>query len=339
MAAPPNLALFVATTTITASAVGLWAVWPDSPDAPAEQMQAQARLPTEPLVPPDEVTLCVGPAPDRILRATRADGTCPPDHKELLLEEDQGTCELCDPEEVPRTPDTSRNSQLDALEQRIRELENTAYFEVVTDDGRPVFRVGPGGVRVFNPAATAVAAIGTSEGGGYFTGRSTGGARYASIGASGSNAGVRLLERDLSRVELAVRDGGASLRLPSMAGLIAGIGESRVGPGILLTGTLAGSMRASFTVPDGRGMIATNGAGESGGTAILEPAIGGGMLGLDDTRGNAAVKMGHNGHRYGIVMAGPLLGFPLIPKSGLPGSYFMGCASDVRPACVPTIEP
>jgi hypothetical protein len=58
-------------------------------------------------------------------------------------------------------------------------------------------------------------------------------------------------------------------------------------------------------------------------------------LGLAD--GNAAVRMGHNGNRYGIVLAGPVLGLPLVPRSGLPGSYFMGCAGGERPACVPSI--
>jgi hypothetical protein len=122
-----------------------------------------------------------------------------------------------------------------------------------------------------------------------------------------------------------------------MAGTIAGIGSARRLRRLVI-GTVPGHLRASFTTA-GRGMISVAGQGESGGMALLEPTIGGGMLGIDDTHGNAAIKMGHNGHRYGIVLAGPVLGFPLIPKSGRPGSYFMGCASDVQPACVPTIEP
>jgi hypothetical protein len=47
--------------------------------------------------------------------------------------------------------------------------------------------------------------------------------------------------------------------------------------------------------------------------------------------------MGHNGNRYGIVLAGPVLGLPLVPRSALPGSYFMGCASGDKPACVPSV--
>jgi hypothetical protein len=334
-------AALAATTMAAASTAAWWAVWPDAFDKPTENVVALGVPPgQEPIVPPDDVTLCVGPAPDRILRATRLDGTCPPDHRELKLEEeDEGICELCDPDDPPPPRDPARDGRLAGLERRIHALERTAYFEVVTKDGRPVFRVEPGGSRLFNPASVAVAAIGTAEEGGYFTGRTTKGDRYASIGASGSRAGVRLLEGDLPRLELKVQDSRAALRIPSATGVIAGLGESSAGPGLLLVGTLGGRLRASLQVQDGRGMITTNGDGPSGGTALLEPGIGGGMFGLDDTRGNAAVKMGHNGNRYGIVLAGPNLGFPLIPKSGLPGSYFMGCASAVRPACVPTIDP
>jgi hypothetical protein len=37
--------------------------------------------------------------------------------------------------------------------------------------------------------------------------------------------------------------------------------------------------------------------------------------------------MGGVNNRYGLVVAVPTLGLPLIPKSALPGSYFMGCGS------------
>jgi hypothetical protein len=340
MAVPMKLAALAATMTVATSAAAWWAVWPDRPEVPTEAREIGVPPGQEPIVGPDEVTLCVGPGPDHILRATPLDGSCPPDHQELRLEEeDEAICELCDPEDPPKPRDPARDGQLAALDDRIRALEKSAYFEVVTKDGRPVFRVEPGGARLFNPESTAVAALGTSEQGGYFTGRTTRGSHYASIGASGDRGGVRLLEVDLARLELKVQDGKGSLRIPSATGVIAGLGQSTAGSGALLVGTLAGDVRGSFTVPNGRGMIASNGQAASGGTALLEPGIGGGMFGLDDTRGGAAVKMGHNGHRYGIVLAGPVLGFPLIPKSGLPGSYFMGCTTAVKPACVPTIDP
>jgi hypothetical protein len=256
-----------------------------------------------------------------------------------LEEKDERVCDLCDPDKLQPAEDPSRDRQLAAIDERIRSLERNAYFEVVTSDGQPVFRVEPGGSRVFNADGEAVAAIGAAESGGYFIGRSIGSAGYASIGATRSRVGVRLLEQDLSRAELKLQDGRASLRFPSPGGTIAGIGESTAGSGTLIVGTLAGRLMGAFTAGAGRGQISTNPSGESGGAALLEPGIGGGMFGIDDASGNAAVKMGHNGNRYGIVLAGPVLGFPWIPKSGLPGSYFVGCASDVRPACVPAVDP
>jgi hypothetical protein len=36
---------------------------------------------------------------------------------------------------------------------------------------------------------------------------------------------------------------------------------------------------------------------------------------------------------YGAVLAGPVLGFPHVPASGIPGSYLLGCAGG--PACHP----
>jgi hypothetical protein len=74
-----------------------------------------------------------------------------------------------------------------------------------------------------------------------------------------------------------------------------------------------------------------------GGVGFTEATIGGGLMDLATASGAAAVRMGHNGHRYGIVLAGPVLGFPYVPRSGLPGSYFMGCASGQKPACIPEV--
>jgi hypothetical protein len=135
-----------------------------------------------------------------------------------LEEKDERVCDLCDPDKLQPAEDPSRDRQLAAIDERIRSLERNAYFEVVTSDGQPVFRVEPGGSRVFNADGEAVAAIGAAESGGYFIGRSIGSAGYASIGATRSRVGVRLLEQDLSRAELKLQDGRASLRFPSPGG-------------------------------------------------------------------------------------------------------------------------
>jgi hypothetical protein len=105
---------------------------------------------------------------------------------------------------------------------------------------------------------------------------------------------------------------------------------------VLLVGTRTGQVKAKLMVPDERGVVSVSKEDEGGGLSLLEAKIGGGLLDIADG-GDSAVKMGHVEHRYGIVLAGPVLGLPLVPKSGLPGSYFMGCAGEAPPACAPAV--
>jgi hypothetical protein len=264
------------------------------------------------------------------------------------------TCESCASSEDPfRDPwlvgpaSTSANepnnprsdgSALGNLEARIRNLENSSYFEVVSQKTeKTIFRVGPGGARFFNQAGKPVAAIGTTEEGGYFIARASNGAE-AAIGTSGRRAGVRILEGGLTRTELGTDEGPFALRFPGGNGLIAGLGESRAGSGALLVGTLPGINAGSITVSDGRALVSLI-KGGTGGVAFAEATIGGGFLEVAMARGQSAVKMGHNGHRYGIVLTGPILGVPYVPRTGIAGSFFMGCASGEKPACLPEVAP
>ena len=82
-------------------------------------------------------------------------------------------------------------------------------------------------------------------------------------------------------------------------------------------------------------MVQVQGVNDAG-ISMMEQGIGGGMLQIDSKDG-AVVKMGNVNNAYGIVMTGPRPGLPLVPKSGLPGSYFLGCKSDQRPACTPVV--
>lgn len=285
-----------------------------------------------------DLKLCVDSG--RVLHATpQGSRTCPTGQQEIeLLKRHGNSCELCDPHQGQSAEGReSGDRRLAALEQRIRDLENSAYFEVVNQKEQTIFRVGPGGVRVFNASGTAVVAFGSSDVGGYFTARSTTAPVEASIGASGSHAGVRLTDTGLPRVDLGTQAGPYALRVPSAAGIISGIGETRAGTGAVLAGTLQGATRASLTVPDGREMASVSAGAGSGGGALAEATIGGGLLDIATAKGQSAVKMGHNGQRYGVVLAEPVLGYPLVPRSGLPGSYFMGCASGESPACAPTV--
>lgn len=345
MALPIKLIAAIATTTAAASAA--YVVVTSRKAEPLQETTSNAAnrpanvpaasVPTE---GPDELTLCVGP--DRILRVPPGFAKeCPQGQQELLLawDSDNRLCELCDPlKEPPPSEPKSDNAAVEDVERRIRNLEQTSYFEVVSQKtGKPIFQVGPRGTRIFNESGGAVAWIGATESGGHFTARSLMTGAQASIAAAGSGAAVLIGdEHNNDRIELGTRDGPFGLRFPSAKGLIAGVGQSRAGSGALIVGDLQGSTHGSFTVTDGRGMLSVTKAGQ-GGAAFAEATIGGGLLDIANAAGASAVKMGHNGHRYGIVLAGPVPGFPYVPRSGLPGSYFMGCASGERPACTPWV--
>jgi hypothetical protein len=228
-------------------------------------------------------------------------------------------------------------SALSDLEKRIRDLENTSYFEVVSQKTeKTIFRVGPGGARFFNEAGVPVAAVGTTDSGGFFTGRSTSGGE-ASIAASGRRAGVRIFASGLVRTELGTDEGPFALRFPGGKGLIAGIGEARSGSGAVIVGTVPGVTEGAITVSDARPMVSLTKDAGPGGLAFAEATIGGGFLHVVMAGGQSAVKMGHNGQRYGIVLTGPILGVPYVPRTGIPGSYFVGCASGEKPACLPEV--
>ncbi|HKU17464.1 MAG TPA: hypothetical protein VJQ52_23930 [Steroidobacteraceae bacterium] len=241
------------------------------------------------------------------------------------------------------SPGTGRldRSALEQLEGRIRDLEKSAYFEVVSPrTGKTIFRVGPGGARFFNERGEKVADIGTPDAGGYFAAYSSGGSE-ASIGASGTRVGVRILQSEVARIDLGSKEGPFGLRFPvSKDGLLAGIGESRAGSGAVLVGTSAdGATAGSIIVSDERAVVSMTKSPGRGGVAFAQAKVGGGVLDVATTGGVSAVKMGHKDQRYGIVLAGPALGFPYVPRSGLPGSYFVGCASGEKPACLPEVAP
>jgi hypothetical protein len=220
--------------------------------------------------------------------------------------------------------------ELDGLEQRMQAFDRAARFTVVNDRGQPIFEVAPQQVRVYNTTAELVATIEAASAGGSITGRSADGAYVALLGAVTDLVGIRITERGVPRIELGrATSGNFSLRFPSpgkSAGAVAGIGESRAGTGAVVIGDAAGRAKASLSLADGKGAL---GIFNDDGIAILsltQGATAGGLLAIGDARGEPMAKMGVNEDRYGIVLTGPRAGFPLIPSSGLPGSYFLGCA-------------
>jgi hypothetical protein len=281
------------------------------------------------------VVVCI--AGDGVVHAPTAAGGCASGQKKVELAAEKDKCLMCPPFEDPPPDDSTDNEALNDLERRLDALENAPYFEVVTKNEVPVFRVAPDGVSLFNKSGTPLATFGASQSGGYFAARSATADLEASIAARGATSGFQIREDGLIRMTLSAKDGGgSSLRVSSAKGVIAGMGESASRPGTLLLGSLDGVVKATISVPDGRGMFHVDKNDQTGGLSLMEQHSGGGMFQLDAPKG-AAVKMGNVDNRYGIVMTGPTLGLALVPKSGLPGSFFLGCGSQAPPACVPAV--
>jgi len=256
------------------------------------------------------------------------------------------------------SPPESKSDSLADLESRITTLESIDEpFTVFDRQGKRIFSVGAASndssfATLFNSNGQGVATMGATSDGGYFSVRNEDGSRRARLSADTTWAGLsinelieetvteegqtRVVPRDVSRIELGRRPTGSyALRFPTKTGeLIAGIGESPAGSGAMIVGDASGGKRASQSVgSDGKGLIIIfNATGVA--IAAMGEATGntGGEFAIADSAGAPRVKMGTNGNRYGVVMALPT-GLPYVPKSGLPGSYMLGCAGGA--SCVP----
>ncbi len=282
----------------------------------------------------NDVVVCVGS--DSFLRTAPEGGGCPPNTRRIALSgPDHQAKDLTDDSPDPfenKKPPSSGPRRVEGLpediERRLDTLERAPLFEVVDKKGAVIFSVAPGSAILYNANGKAVACLRATEAGGYFTGRSMDGLYDASIGASGNNVGVRIREGGLTRVDLGRQTtGNYTLKFEGRGGgMLAGIGESRAGTGVLVVSDSDARTRVSMALADGKGSI---GLFNSAGTAILnltEKSTGGGLLVIGDRDGTGMVKMSNNDERYGVVMTGPRAGFPYVPASGLPGSYFLGCA-------------
>jgi len=256
---------------------------------------------------------------------------------------------------------THSNSEADALadlEQRVDNLQYQRYpplFEVVDPQDKPIFAVTStanwNAASVYDSNGKDVVNMYAGRDGGNFVVRSDGNETRAYLGIDNAWAGLRVIEhiteaitdkyatrdvtREAARIELGGQaHGNYSLKFPAStgAGLLAGIGESKAGTGAIVIGDSQGRRRASmFVGDDNKGII---GIYNAQGKAILTlgEAVGntGGSLVIGDANSEPRVKMGTSDKGYGVVMTFPL-GFAYVPKSGLAGSYMLGCAPG--PAC------
>jgi hypothetical protein len=191
-----------------------------------------------------------------------------------------------------------------------------------------IFSVAPQRVLVYDRSGTAVVAGHATAEGGFLAARSADRLLEASFGVSHDWAGLRVTEGGVDRVELGRRPGGSyAMRFVSSAGgALAGLGESHARSGALLVSDTGERLRASMTVPEGRGGLTLFNVGGAPIASVRENTAGAGLFAIGTPSGDQAVKMTVNDDRYGAVLAGPRLGFPYVPRTGLPGSYFLGCA-------------
>jgi hypothetical protein len=238
-----------------------------------------------------------------------------------------------DPLGPTKKEESGLDQRLAELENRVNNLETSSLFEVVNRKGDVIFSVAPGKAQLYNQNKTAVAAMFAKAEGGEFVARSGDGKLSTFLGAYGERAGLRITEGDNPRLDMLRQAGGNySLRIRSGSGDIAGIGESKAGTGALVVGDKTGEHKAAIQVDGGKGAVSIFNQSGQGVASLTQSENGGGLLVLTDAGGAATVLMKTNDNRYGVVMALPT-GFPYVPKSGLPGSYMLGCAAG--PACVP----
>jgi len=282
-----------------------------------------------------DITVCVGS--DSIMRSPDAKtGFCPAGTEKISLaaadleKPDNDDDDALDPK---KKPEDAGSDPLSDIEKRLDDLEGSPLFEVVDNSGRVMFRVAPEKVQLFDDNRTAVAEMLATSDGGEFVARTADRKLSSFIGSYGDRAGFRISEGGVPTFDLLRQDGGNySLRIPMGDGLLAGVGESKAGTGALVVGDLHGRSRASLTLNDGRGVANIFNEGGNGVAALSQSVNGGGLLILTNADGYARVKFGNNDNRYGVVMAFPP-GLPYVPKSGLPGSYMLGCAGGG--SCVP----
>jgi hypothetical protein len=243
--------------------------------------------------------------------------------------------------------------QLTDLDQRISKLEKMGPLVVTDQDGKDIFRVGSdseiNGAQVINKKGSPVAMMAASQYGGYFQATDSANAsKQVKIGFGDNFSAISFdetveedvngekISRHVSRLSLGKQAAGnfALHVTDTKVGLIAGIGESKAGSGAIVIGNSKGSLRASFSLGiNNKGLIDIfNSNGNP--VATFGEAIGntGGSLALGDPNSTPLVKIGTNALRYGVVEALPR-GIPYVSKSGLPGSYMLGCAGG--PSCVP----
>jgi hypothetical protein len=278
-------------------------------------------------------TVCIGP--DRVLRAVR-DVVCPSGQFPLpLMRSTSDTGAPSEPaggdDQKPTGSPKGHADRLADLERRLADLRGT-LFRVVDRGSKTIFSVTSQTVALYYDR-NKVLEVRAEDLGGSFHASSTDGSVDVSMGSSDLQGGLEIKTAGERQMDLGVHpEGTASLRFfaTGKTNPVSGIGESKLRTGAIVVGTGVGDVRASLTIQEGPGALSIFNSQDTNVVSFRESELKAGFLSIGDSGGREAVKLVVNENRYGGVLAGPTLGLPYVPASGLPGSYFFGCAGGPR---------
>jgi hypothetical protein len=257
------------------------------------------------------VTIHTCAAADGTLRLTGGAVPCRPEERRVRIK--------VRPPEDPECKED--NQRLQQLERRLKDLEYRdrqgtlrgrrvrAPFEVVTKNGRPLLRIAEQNVAFYNASEKLVVWIETDQSGGHLQAHTAAGDREVMIGAQGGRSHLVIREKGNDRVDLGRRANGRySLQVYGPQNkIVAGIGQSEAGSGIMLIGDAAGTTKILMSIhkltDGGTHLQVANGAGTFVGT--MSAAAGGGQLQLTNAAGVSMVEAGLTEGNVGVVRTLP----------------------------------
>jgi hypothetical protein len=279
------------------------------------------------------ITLHTCAAADGTLHVTGPAMPCQPEQRRVRLQ-------LTREEDKDCKEDDGR---VERLERRLRDLEArdrrgtmrgrrvVAPFEVVRKKGEGharVLRIEEQNVTFYNGDEKPVVWIVADNSGGMLHTQSVAGDREARIAAQDKRAHVLIKENDQDRIDLGRQATGRySLQVfGAQNKMVAGMGQSEAGSGLMHVADAAGAIRASLFVSSDNGsgrLEVRNGSGTVVGMMSANPQAG--LLQLTDGGGRLMVEAGvgaNNG--AGVVRTGPNMRNSGVGLVGLVPSYILG---------------
>lgn len=273
---------------------------------------------------PKVVVVCA--TAERTLRLIPPSASCQPGEEAIYLK-------------GPELEDPKKEPECKALEQRVGALERRAKdgkltgnkvvapFEVLREDGKPVFTVDDLGVELFERSGRSVATIVAGEGVTSFN--LTSGIQRASLMAGAGFLGLDLREDEKLRLTAGRIEGKSySLQIKEPGGkLVAGIGQAvKTGTGAVSVFDKNGNGGVTmYVLPSSNGgIVEVSNANGIGVASLSASGAGNGQLQLTNASGQTMVEAGVTVDGIGVVRAGPHGFNPGIGFLGLPGSYIAG---------------